>query len=349
MQKGKKWISDEKMRKKPHYSIVTAFVFVISCFVLQSMSAATMETDIQTIKEQAINIKFEKQEIYSEEVLRYFRYYGLQHENIRHHFGYFLSSEYSLAAHMFVPETYSATVIIMHGYLDHTGIVKNAIQHLLKQGYAVAVYDMPGHGLSSGDSADIQNFTQYLTVFKDFLALCQSILPGPYHIIGHSTGASVVMDYLLSEKKICFEHVILVAPLIHSEWYRVTRFGYNILRLFTTKIPRKFRKTSLDPDFVAFIKKKDPLSPKYLPLAWMQALFSWNNHMQKYPATSKKILVIQGDRDNIIDWKYNLKFITNKFKHMDKKIINRGGHQLFNEIPDIRKKVFNLIDVYLND
>ena len=337
------------MRKKSYIGIVIAFVFVISSFILQNMSAAAIQTDVQTIKEQAINIKFEKREIYSEEVLKYFTYYGLQHENIQHHFGYFSSSEYSLATHMFVPESYSATVLIMHGYLDHAGIVKNLICHLLNQGYAVAVYDMPGHGLSSGANAGIQNFTQYLTVFKDFLELCRSILQGPYHIIGHSTGASVVMDYLLSEKESYLEQVILVAPLIHSEWYRVTRWGCNILRLFTKKIPRKFRNTSLDPDFLAFIKKKDPLSPKYLPLAWMRALFLWNKHMQKYPSTSKEILVIQGDRDNIVDWKYNLKFITNKFKHMDKKIINRGGHQLFNEIPEIREKVFNQIDVYLRN
>jgi hypothetical protein len=50
------------------------------------------------------------------------------------------------------------TVVLLHGYFDHSGIYQHIIKHCLDQNFAVVVFDMPGHGLSSGKVASIESF-----------------------------------------------------------------------------------------------------------------------------------------------------------------------------------------------
>ena len=59
---------------------------------------------------------------YPDPVLRYFEYYGLDFadegcERCEHIFGTFESNGNTLAAHIFTPSEYKATVFVLHGYL----------------------------------------------------------------------------------------------------------------------------------------------------------------------------------------------------------------------------------------
>ncbi len=84
--------------------------------------------------------------------ITYFNAYDLLCDNCEHLFGTFTSGDHTLAGHIFIPAEPRATVLLMHGYFDHTGTLSQTIHHLIARGYQVAAYDMPGHGLSSGDS-----------------------------------------------------------------------------------------------------------------------------------------------------------------------------------------------------
>ncbi len=53
------------------------------------------------------------------------------------------------------------TVFLLHGYLEHSGIYQPIIREILDQGFSVLTYDLPGHGLSDGSPASIQNFDHY--------------------------------------------------------------------------------------------------------------------------------------------------------------------------------------------
>ena len=115
---------------------------------------------------------------YSDEASAYFAHYGLDCESpdTEHLFGSFQSAGFTLAAHLYQPAQYQATVVLFHGYLNHTGQFKNLIPFLLKNQYAVAVFDLPGHGLSSGRQAEIDSFDQYITVTQDFLNVIKTRL-----------------------------------------------------------------------------------------------------------------------------------------------------------------------------
>ena len=62
--------------------------------------------------------------------------------------------------------------------------------------------------------------------------------------------------------------------------------------------------------------------------------------------TKNKILIIQGDKDSTVNFKYNTKFLEKRF---DTKLITieNAKHELFNESKEIKNKVFTEINNYL--
>ena len=141
---------------------------------------------------------------YSYSTALYFRHYGLDliDRNTEHLFGSFQNGSFTLAGHIFRPKEYKATVVILHGYLNHCGLLSKLIKYLIETGYAVAVCDLPGHGLSWGEPTAIDDFSQYSQALDDFMKIIKPQMHGPYHLIGHSTGAAIIMDYLFTERRL---------------------------------------------------------------------------------------------------------------------------------------------------
>jgi lysophospholipase len=238
-------------------------------------------------------------------------------------------------------------VIILHGYLNHCGLLAKLIKYLVETGFAVAVFDLPGHGLSSGEPTTIDDFTQYSDSLNDFLNIIKPILHGPFHIIGHSTGAAVIVDYLFGGRDDCFDKVILAAPLERSDFWLLSKICFSISRLFTGFLPRVFRRVSSDEDFLKFVKYKDPLQAKKISLKWVAAMFKWSSRIVDAPISNRLVYVIQGINDNIVAWKYNLRFIQSKFTRTQIELIENCRHELFNESEKIRQEVFSQIKDYL--
>ena len=273
----------------------------------------------------------------------YFNFYNLNIPTAKHYFGSFKSNGYIIAANIFIPEKHKATIFLLHGYFDHTGILKDTIHFFVKKGYAVATYDMPGHGLSSGERASIADFRVYSSILDDFITLCRSRIPSPFHSIAHSTGCSAVIDLILTAEDVPFDKVILIAPLVRSYGWYLSKTGIFLCSPFLKTIPRLFRTNSSNSHFLQFVKNKDPLQYKRVPLQWPKALFKWNESIQDYKVSSKKILIIQGKLDKIVAWKYNFKILKQKFPNLKIKMIKNGRHHLLNEKDVLQKKIFNII------
>ncbi len=91
------------------------------------------------------------------------------------------------------------TVFLLHGYLEHSGIYQPIIRELLDQGFSVLTYDLPGHGLSNGSPASIQNFDHYQQVLEAVYRYVNMQLnrPTPWLGIGQSTGGAIWLHHLL--------------------------------------------------------------------------------------------------------------------------------------------------------
>jgi len=231
---------------------------------------------------------------------------------------------------------------VLHGYYDHAGMLARLIGFLVDGGYAVAAFDLPGHGLSTGARATIGDFAEYVDALGVFAAGCRRHLPGPYHFVGHSTGAAVALDHLLSAGEPAFDKVVLLAPLVRSYGWKLSRVGGAIARPFTDEVPRVFRKNSGDEEFLALVAG-DPLQYRCVPLAWAAALERWNERIEGLAPSDAEVLVIQGTDDTTVDWEHNLDIVRRLLPRATLEVLDGARHHLANESAAIRERVFELI------
>lgn len=280
-------------------------------------------------------------------LLDYVSFYGIHFEkegSCRQQCGWFEAYGYRLSAHLFLPESPKGTVWIMHGYFDHVGLYGRLIRDCLQRGYAVFAYDLPGHGLSSGDRSAIPDFDHYQQVLHEALSQFGEQLPKPFKALGQSTGGGILMDYLLSSgRPSAFDGVLLLAPLVHpSNWWKVV-LSHHVLRHFVDRVPRTFRSNTSDEAFLDFVRNKDPLQDRFVSSEWVGAMCRWAKHMEQLPVSDFSPLVVQGHGDETVDWRFNLAFIR---KHFTQPVISElelASHHLANERDDLRQPVHEML------
>ncbi|MEN6385918.1 MAG: alpha/beta hydrolase [Phycisphaerales bacterium] len=288
----------------------------------------------------------------------YSNFYGMDFAGVEHKYFEFKSGGFDLAGQLFVPQQYKATLVFIHGFMGHCGVYGKFFNFMLNSHYAIAAFDFPGHGLSTGEQTAIDDFQQYSKSIEDFLKVIKEQLHGPYHIIAHSMGGAVVMDYLMNHKMnlpiayaqgsdIMFDKIILAAPLVRCTLWNISKIGYCIYSPFLKNIFRVFRNISSEKEYVDFLKYKDPLQSKIISMKWVAAMFEWEKKADKAGVFEKPILVIQGTKDTTVAWKYNLPFIQKKFKRAEIEFLYDAQHEFFNETKNIRNDVFSMIRDYL--
>jgi alpha-beta hydrolase superfamily lysophospholipase len=282
------------------------------------------------------------------EVGRYFSFYGLDLPCERHAFGYIPVGVMSIATHVYVPQgQVRGTVVAAHGYFDHTATWRHAISVLLESGFAVVIYDQPGHGLSSGERATIGSFSQYVQVLNAIVSESRQHLPDPHHLAAHSMGCAAAVDYLLSDPEAAdIDKVVLVAPLVRSSHWHLANSGQWIAKGFVSSVRRKFRRNASDQDYLDFVKA-DPLHAKRIPFGWLEALKRWNRRATAFRPKDRQILLIQGDRDATVDFKFNLPFLKRLFPYHRVVTISGADHQLFNESEPMRERSLRSMCEYL--
>jgi lysophospholipase len=279
----------------------------------------------------------------------YFDYYGLDFADTVHQFGVLSAGGFTIATHLFSPPKPRGTVYLVHGYLDHTGLLTGFIEDLLIRGYAVVAFDLPGHGLSSGQQAGIDDFGQYGGVFSDLYSATREKMPGPHHLVAHSTGCSMVLDLIQAGGSLPFERVIMLAPLVRSKGWGWSRFGTAVAGGLVKTVPRQFRKNSSEAAYVKFVEDEDPLQSLEVPMSWVKALQAWNDKAENYDIRPTDLLIIQGTRDVIVQWKYNMDFLSEKLPNARIELIEGANHQLMNESKEYRLPVFKMIGDYLRE
>lgn len=275
------------------------------------------------------------------------RHYGIDMESqvtgVRHYVGRFESPGYHIAAHVFMPRQPRGTVFILHGYLDHAGLYRHVIRDCLQRGFAVFLPDLPGHGLSTGERIDIPDFDDYQMMLDAAFSQYGEDLPGPWFGIGQSTGGAILMDHVLSacaqERKPAFRSVLLLAPLLRPAQWQQIRFGFWLMRHFRAAVPRVFRNNSSDADFLRFVREDDPLQDRWVPMSWIGALRKWVLRMQTLPPCDFPVLLVQGMRDETIEWRGNNAFVRSHFHVVRETILPEASHQLANEREDLRAPV----------
>lgn len=294
----------------------------------------------------------------SKELYAYRKLYALNELECEHWQGYVDMPLFKLHVQVFQPKTDEVlgTVCLLHGYLEHSGIYQPMIRELLEQGFSVITYDLPGHGLSNGSPASIQNFDHYQEVL---MAVYEHVryakqLPKPWLGIGQSTGGAIWMHHLLEyaqrRQDPIVDRVLLLSPLIRpakTAWWH-NPVGLGIIRRIKRQVPRHFRRNNHNPEFLRFIRLKDPLQPRMMGMDWILAMSRWMQEMEERPACRIPVWMAQGALDQTVDWRYNIEFIRRKFRLQTLLMLEEGSHQLINEREDIRAALTGLIPAFLH-
>jgi alpha-beta hydrolase superfamily lysophospholipase len=291
----------------------------------------------------------------------YKQHYGLNFSKLdmdlksaRSTIGTFSSGPYELVCQHFLPSLQPPrkTAFLLHGYFDHAGLYRHLIEHLLKRDIAVIIFDLPGHGLSSGPTASISSFHEYSSVFVECLTLAkQQQVASPWIAIGQSTGSAIIMDALLEKrleaevaKGFSLQDFILLGPLLRPRQWLRSMILFSLSRLFVASTPRKFSKNSHDAEFLEFLKSKDELQSRILPRDWVLAMMDYINRFEASPRHEQSLQIIQGRGDGTVEWEKNIPKILEKFPGSKVHWVDEAGHHLVNESVPYREQVFALID-----
>ncbi|MEE4249071.1 MAG: alpha/beta hydrolase [Alcanivoracaceae bacterium] len=314
-----------------------------------------MPFNVERIRQSWEPLAWEAPQAISGEAHRYARFYGIDFANqfpdLLHAFGYFEAAGHTIAVHAWRPAAPRGSVLVCHGYFDHVGLFRHVIRHLLELNYAVLAYDLPGHGLSSGPQAAIEDFAIYREVLSQCLANKANSFPKPWHVIAQSTGGAIIMDYALhgdrTGEPFPFEKMILLAPLVRPANWRYGAALHSIVRPFRDYVRRSFQINSSDPEFRHFLQHQDPLQSQMISARWVSALKRWIPDFERASRVKISPIIIQGDLDETVDWRHNLNVIEDKFSSPEIHLLSGARHQLANESPAFREKINRILDKHL--
>ena len=155
-------------------------------------------------------------EINSRPFSDYCRFYGIdftgRYPGLEHQAGAVRSGPYALSVHFWQRPGACSNLLLLHGYFDHTGLYNKLIEYGLSRNCNVLIFDLPGHGLSTGEAAVIDNFSDYSRAIVNVLAAVK--LPDlPLWVMGQSTGCAALVDYAWKTPW-PFAAVVLLALLV---------------------------------------------------------------------------------------------------------------------------------------
>jgi alpha-beta hydrolase superfamily lysophospholipase len=280
-------------------------------------------------------------------------YFGFPREGIEAEARYLEAGGTRLFFLSLEPPKARARVLLLHGYLAHAGHFAPLARSLLSRGFALDLLDLPGHGLSGGRPAAIGDFAEY----GGAVAAALEALPVdglPRFALGHSTGAAALWERLRVAGPGDFRALVFAAPL-----FRVARQDlYGLANAVAGKrsiaLPRvNFASpgTIRNPAFLAFTQFADPFYPARYDPAWFRALEAWVHGQGEARALAgaPPLLMVQGEADDVVDWRYNLDWYGRAFPEHRIELFPELSHTILSERPEEAGPVFEEILAFLEE
>ncbi|EWG99568.1 alpha/beta hydrolase [Halomonas sp. BC04] len=285
----------------------------------------------------------------------YLDYYGLSPlltEHVGLYVGYLETERYQLWTQVWSPRQAIGTAFVVHGYFDHLGLYRHLLERLLERGWRVVLWDLPGHGLSSGRRACIDDFDHYgecLRALQDQLG-DRGLAPRPWLGVGQSTGAAILATDALSRPDDGhWSGLVLLAPLVRPSGWSQSSWLHLLVGPFVRTLPRRFKENSTDSEFAIFLREQDPLQPEHLSMIWVSAMRRWMPQMLALPPSELPTLILQGEQDLTVDWEWNLSVLERKFPNARIRRHPEARHHLVNEAEAIRHTLFAALDDFIVD
>lgn len=198
----------------------------------------------------------------------------------------------------------SATLVLAHGYQDHSDRLLPLAQHLVPRGYAVYSFDLRGHGRSPGQRGHIDSWADYREDLRAFLAYAEAQQPGrPLFLGGHSLGGLIALEYALRQPE-GLRGVIALAPALAAEGsalqIAIARAASRLFPRLSQPLKLEMAAIARDPAIVR-AHERDPLRHGRATARWGTEFFATIDWCQAHaPSLRLPLLLLYGDADRIV-------------------------------------------------
>ncbi len=219
---------------------------------------------------------------------------------------------------------FKGTAFILHGYLEHSALRVPMAAELIRAGWTAVGVDLPGHGLSGGKRADIDDLNQYAEALESVLDA--ENWDAPLRVIAHSAGGATTL-LVCARRGNPFEFGVLEAPLVRTFLWEPTVAAERLLGGAISTVPRRDGGISRDQPFYRLLKS-DPLYEHKVPVHWFDAVVRYFEETKAWSAIPGRFLVIQGTKDSVVDAAYNIPFLRGILPDAEFAQIAGGRHHL---------------------
>ena len=273
----------------------------------------------------------------------YQTFYSLTFEDVLHEFSVRHVAGEQIVLQRFVPSAPRGTVLLCHGYYDHTGLFGHVIEYLLSHGMEVVAFDQIGNGLSSGARVVIDSFDRYIEVMHAVVDEIAAATGGDLHIVSQSMGGALTMEYLHQQPGLIRGEVVLFAPLVRPYAWPINRWVFGLARLLIEERPRTITRNAANDEFL-HLQHNDPLQADVLPVAWVQAMVDWFRRFESYPTSGVAPKIIQGKADRTVSWRWNQKVLGARYPVANWLWLDQASHHLANESDQARARMWRWLD-----
>ena len=234
-------------------------------------------------------------------------------------------------------------VAIVHGIGEHSGRYGYLVERVTDRGFAVAALDNRGHGRSAGIRGHIDSWADYREDVRMFLRYVHATFPGsPVFLYGHSLGALIVTDYVLSYPDGIDGLIVSGHPMRPTG--AVKPFLIFVARLLSRFAPKtslslglSYDTLSRDPD-VLKAYRDDPLVHSRVTARWgTEALAAVDRVRARASEIRMPILILHGEADRINSVEGSRELLE-KVSSTDKQleVYSGGYHEPHNDLDQER-------------
>lgn len=247
-----------------------------------------------------------------------------------HRFGTVRIGTLEIACQAWIPSRARGTVFLVHGYYNHTGSWAPHIRRFLSEGWAVAAFDLPGHGLSDGKRFDVDSMGEYALALRAMEDSLSARAPKPWSLVGHSLGGLVVLDRA-RRPDFPYSNAVLLAPMVRYTGWTWIGAALPVVSLFKDHLERGRKLTSSSD--TAFLRRveADPLEGWQTSLHWLKEVRIWNREAQSAHFAPSRWFLLQGDQDKTVEFHHDIDWIAERTGGLRVRMFKDARHHLHNE------------------
>ncbi|CAD8067549.1 unnamed protein product [Paramecium sonneborni] len=241
-----------------------------------------------------------------------------------------------------IPQNPIATIVILHGYGDHSGRYFHVADEYAKYGFQVILYDQRGFGNSGGirSHADIKQMHQDLECILLTIERSQ-----PIFLQCQSLGAAVGLSFCISNPSLILQGVIVVNPYLKF----AQKYGFlkkMLLTLMNKIIPGLMVNSYIDYGHCSknnnVIKSvaEDSLVQPFMSIGMAYNILQLDSYiLPNAHQFTQPLLILHGKEDKVASHMNSVELYRESgSKDKTLKLFDKGFHELQNDIEFERVK-----------